>query len=387
VKYKLDKIIIDKRSLSHEIADRVRSTAKNVPVQIAEPDESGQIVKDLPLSKGKRILLLTVQNGGSVKPCPGTADPYICCKYTVINSANHCPMDCTYCVLQGYLERPCLTVFTNRHDIFADIDRVLKSEPHRFFRIGTGEFADSLALDDLTGFSSDIARFFEKKKNAVIELKTKASFVDNLLSSPPDNVVAAWSVNPDEIVRKEELRSASLKERLGSAKKCQDHGCMLAFHFDPLILYPGWKHGYSDVVRQIFSSVKEDRIAWISLGALRFPPPLKNIIKDRFPGTKIIYEEMIRGIDNKMRYILPLRVELFRHVFNEIRKFSKDLFVYFCMEPPWVWDSVMGKHPASDEELDFWFARSMYKRFPELNMEKPDRKNYKEDDFSRDQLS
>jgi len=74
-------------------------------------------------------------------------------------------------------------------------------------------------------------------------------------------------------------------------------------------------------------------------------------------------------------------------VFNEIRKFSKDLFVYFCMEPDWVWDSVMGKHPASDEELDFWFARSMYKRFPELNMENPDRENYKEDDFSLHQLS
>jgi len=382
VKFPIEHIYVDERSRGHSITRRVLDRAEGIPVSYIGADQLDKLYRGMSLDTGKRTLVLTVQKGDMVKPCPGTSKPYLCCKYTVLNSANHCPMDCTYCVLQGYLERPCLTVFTNTDTLFKTIDRVLSMEPRRFFRIGTGEFADSLALDYLTGFSADLAGYFSSRENCVIELKTKADCIENILTSPPDRVVAAWSVNPVQIVSQEEHLSASLGKRMKAARKCQDHGCMLAFHFDPLILYEGWERGYAETVETIFSNVDSTRIAWISLGALRFPPDFRRGIIRRFPETSIVYNEMIRGIDGKIRYIRPARVKLFRYVFQRIRSFSKDVFVYFCMEPPWVWDSVMGCHPETNEELDYWFARSMNHRFPGVVCEKPDISSYTAEDFS-----
>jgi len=80
---------------------------------------------------------------------------------------------------------------------------------------------------------------------------------------------------------------------------------------------------------------------------------------------------MIRGIDGKIRYPRPLRVEMFQKIYNRIREHSGDVFVYFCMEPPWIWDAVMGEHPESNGDLDFWFAGSLFRRYPGLEMDEP----------------
>ncbi|MFH1213508.1 MAG: hypothetical protein V1681_05435, partial [Candidatus Neomarinimicrobiota bacterium] len=39
----------------------------------------------------KRVLLLTHSKGQVVKDCPGTAVPYLCCRYQVINQTLNCP--------------------------------------------------------------------------------------------------------------------------------------------------------------------------------------------------------------------------------------------------------------------------------------------------------
>ena len=72
-------------------------------------------------------------------------------------------MDCAYCILQAYLNKPWLTCFVNIEDMFLEMDQDWESDPHRLLRIGTGEFMDSLALDRLTCLSTRVIRYvFEK---------------------------------------------------------------------------------------------------------------------------------------------------------------------------------------------------------------------------------
>ena len=68
-------------------------------------------------------------------------------------------MDCVYCILQAYLNNPWLSFFVNIEDLFVELEVALGREPERFFRIGTGEFTDSLALDSLTHLSPRLVRF------------------------------------------------------------------------------------------------------------------------------------------------------------------------------------------------------------------------------------
>lgn len=372
----LEIIYVNESVVDDALTRRILKRCGSIPHEVVKDELFQERVGQISPDQGKRILYITTQKGELVKPCPGTLKPYLCCRYTVINQTTQCPMDCTYCILQTYLDRPFVTIYANLSEVYSNVDSLLAEQPDRFFRFGTGELSDSLVLDELVGLSEDFTRFFSTKRNALVELKTKGNYVDGLLDCPTRNVVVSWSLNPQEIVQSEEFRSADVKERLRSARICQEKGFLLGFHFDPILWVPEWESLYREIIRQIFSSVDGSRIAWISLGSLRYPPGLKEIALQRFPKSRIFYEEMVRGLDGKMRYLRPLRTEMYQKIFGWLKEKNPELFIYFCMESPVVWDRVMGMVPESNEELDFWFAESLWKRFSDLNMDKPRREAY-----------
>jgi spore photoproduct lyase len=341
------------------------------------PFEISDTLPEISLHSGKQILFLTNSPGRLVKPCPATRPPYLCCRYTVIHSSTQCPMDCTYCILQNYLESSVIQVNLRLDDIFRDIESIMNREPKRFFRFGTGELGDSLALDPITGLSGDFLTAFALKRNGLIELKTKSAHVERVLEYPAKHAVVSWSLNPDIVIKKEEVYTPNLQARLRSAYKCQQAGYLLGFHFDPILSFENANLLYEETIDQLFAAIRPERVAWISLGTLRFPPALKQVIRTRFPRSRIIYEEMIRGLDGKMRYPKPMRIDLYRAVYQRIRHYSSDVFIYFCMESPQVWEKVMGKAPEDNAELDFRFAESLWLRFrSELDMDEPRQEYY-----------
>jgi spore photoproduct lyase len=100
-------------------------------------------------------------------------------------------------------------------------------------------------------------------------------------------------------------------------------------------------------------------------------------VRDKFPKTDLLNGEMIRGNDNKQRYFKPLRVEVYKHLYNCLRKYGgKDLFIYFCMEDADVWQKVMGFSPNSNAHLDQMFSEYLSKKFPALNIPDADEKEY-----------
>jgi spore photoproduct lyase len=361
-----DKILIHPDAAGAELTRRILGNLPGVPAESADEAAMARQAEGMTLTRGKRILYLTIGRGALVKPCPGTSDPYLCCGYTVVNQQTQCPMDCTYCILQNYLERPAITVHVNTDEILRQIEDLLESQPGRFFRIGTGELTDSLALDPVTEISRDLLGFLGPRRNALLELKTKTGHIRILLDQPVRGAVVSWSVNPPGAIGSEEHLSASLDERLSAAGECAKAGFLIGFHFDPILLFNGWEQAYDGLVDRMLSAVDPSRIAWISLGSLRFPPALKDVVEARFPKSRITSGEMIRGMDGKMRYPKPLRLELYRRIAGRILEKAPGAFVYFCMESPDVWERVMGKAPSSNDELDRWFTESLRRRFPEL---------------------
>jgi len=369
--FPIEKIFIQESACNDRVTRRILEKTAAIPHEVIRNGHLGECVGSVSQTQGKKILWITRSSGDMVKPCPGTLPPYLCCRYTVINQAIQCPMDCTYCVLQTYLNSPWLTVYTNLEDLFVSIDRLLKRYPDRFFRFGTGELTDSLALDEWTGVSAELIEFFSGKKNCFLELKTKTAQVDNLMTGLTKNTVVSWSVNPQPLVHAEEYFSADMEERIRAAAACQDRGFLLGFHFDPILYVPDWESLYYELVQKIFSQIDGSRVAWVSLGSLRFPPQLKEVVRQRFPGTRIVYQEMVSGMDGKLRYPKPRRMELYQKIHDWIKERAPDLFVYLCMEPPRVWERVVGAFPRSNGELDFWFARSIWERFSKVDMKEP----------------
>jgi spore photoproduct lyase len=225
-------------------------------------------------------------------------------------------------------------------------------KPEWLLRIGTGELTDSLAMDHITEMSKLLVPRFARENGVLFELKTKSNRIQNLLDlDHGGRTVVAWSLNPQSLIDREEPGTASLEDRLHAAKQCQEAGYKLAFHFDPLIYYPNWHTEYPEVVENLFSIIDPGHISWISLGTFRYPPSLKPIIRERFPESKIIYEDFIQGQDGKMRYIKPLRVEMYSTLLSKIQSYAPDVFIYLCMESKDVWEKVFGWTPKTTAGL------------------------------------
>lgn len=332
------------------MARRVLARLPHVPVTVIEDRRmlsAPEQERARWLPEAKTTLLLAVQKGPFWRPCPGTKD-YICCGYQVLQVTLNCPMDCTYCVLQGYVNVPAITVFVNDEDLLGELGGRLEQTPEQVWRLGTGEFGDSLALDELMGLNERLIPWFAGHSRAVLEIKSKRPLPKTLLSRGPNpQVIFAWSLNPEEIIRGEENFTASLQSRLQAAGRAAAAGFRVAFHFDPLIYFPGWEEAYQDTVAQLGGAVPASAIAWISLGGLRFLPRLRPLIHHRFPQSRVAAQEMILAPDGKLRYFKSLRLEMYARMREWLSQAAPGALLYLCMESPRVWQEVFGFTPET----------------------------------------
>ncbi len=318
-----------------------------------------------PLTQGKKTLHLKNFQGTSIKACPGFSDKIVCCNYLTLDLIENCPFECTYCILQAFLNKPLITVHANLEAILKQVKQLVSTQPETLFRIGTGEHSDSLALDNTLGINQHLIKFFASLPNALLELKTKSNNVEHLLELPHGGkTIISWSVNPQAIIKKEELKTATLDERLKAARMASDAGYKVAFHFDPMIDYPDWEEGYQTLVEQILDKIPSERIAWISLGTLRYISSLKSIVDERFPNSSIFLGEFVPGIDQKMRYLKKIRQRLYKNVQHKIEELAPDIPTYLCMESSHLWKNSMPKKPETAPEMEGILLRSLGRRFP-----------------------
>jgi spore photoproduct lyase len=257
-----------------------------------------------------------------------------------------------------------LVVCTNIEELLLDVKSTLDQSPEHIFRIGTGEFTDSLALDPIVKWTQVLPSFVAEHETVVLEFKTKTVSVEGLLSSTcRDRIVVSWSLNSPSIAAGEEHGAPSLRKRLEAAKACQREGYTLGFHFDPLIEHPSWKEEYARTVDLLDHFVDPSKVIWISLGCLRYMPSLKTVIRKRFPETHILDGEFVPGLDGKMRYIKPVRIEMYGYMKEKLEQWGMGSGVYLCMESSDVWHKALGWTPGNSETLSDYLDRRAVSAF------------------------
>ncbi|WP_457552130.1 spore photoproduct lyase family protein [Desulfobacula sp.] len=355
---KIDTLFIDQAIQKDFEIEYVISRINANPQRI----ENAKIVYDFineaddPILKAKKTLYITKNKGAVVKECPGTSY-YTCCDYTILHTGTFCTMDCSYCILQAYFHPPVLQYFAGLEILGTALEKNFCQ--NKIFRIGTGEYTDSLIWEKISLQPKFLVETFAKQNNCLLELKTKTTNIESLL--PLDHngkTVIAWSVNTPDIIGSQERGTASLKARLEAARRVESKGYKLAFHFDPMVIYPGCENEYKKVIKKIFEHVSSENIVWISIGTFRFMPKLKQIIEKRFKNSTIPYGEFILGLDNKMRYFKPLRIKLYKQIISCIKEYAPNLLMYFCMEDQEVWEKSMGFFPKKEGELGHLLDKS-----------------------------
>lgn len=306
--------------------------------------------KPCDITPAKKILGLAEQRGAALKPFPKIPDAINLGDY-VFNPVSNCHLECTYCILQSYLKNnPVLTVFTNVEYFLRAIDELAQRNPRSCLRLGTGELSDSLALDDITGFSKQWVPFVARYEQIYFELKTKSDRIENLLSlESKGHTVVSWSLSPPEIIAREELKCAPLAARLAGARRLARAGYPIGLHLDPLIYFEGWERAYLRLIDEVAQTLAPEQIAWVSLGSLRFDRELKTIAETRFPHTTLFTEDFVVSPAGKLRYFRTIRIEMYRKLWQWLHQWDVEFPRYLCMEPAWMWEKVTGESPAASK--------------------------------------
>lgn len=360
-----EKVWIENKIANHYKTQQILSKLGNI--EINRFDDMNSLIRSSQTvfhpKDRSRTLVLSAIRGEILRKCPGTHG-HLCCNYHIINQYIGCPIGCSYCILQGYLNQPFTIINVDIESIFQELEKFQRTYPGKQIRIGTGELGDSLVYDHLTHFSEDFLNFFAGRNEFIFEFKTKTTNVELLLQNKSSgNIVIGFSVNPDIVRINEEEFSASLKERIEAAATLVNAGYKIALHFDPIVLIPNAESEYRQTVHFIFSLLKPEDIAWISLGTFRYTTDLKSMMEYNYPKSSLLSREFVLCSDNKFRYFRPIRTKLYKMVIDFLHDVNENLPIYLCMESPEVWIDTLGILPGScsgcsqKETMDLLFKR------------------------------
>ncbi len=351
-----DNVFIHRDSRDSQVSDRLISLFPESKIHIVDekprPEKTGHLSSN-EFEYSKRNIYVTPHRGSFFKRCPGAKPGLVCCNYFVLNLGLQCNMNCSYCYLQSYLNTPLLTIYSNIEEALQEIDQIATQHPDLHYRVGTGETIDSLSLDPLTLYSSELITFFKKYPKWTLELKTKSNAIDQLLDiEHADNVLISWSINPQFVIKREEHGTASFNERIAAARKSRDHGFQIGFNFDPMIYHENWKENYSQMVKTITSAFSPSELQILTAGSLRFQPEQRFMMKERFGMKSLVNQgEMFLNSTGKMRYDSELRNEMFQFLIDTFKEASRDWHITLCMEVPETWATTMASTPRKIPEI------------------------------------
>lgn len=310
-----------------------------VPIDDHRKVDSFGASLDGKFAKAKKRLAIAIKKGMLVKEFrrhPALEQER---EFYLLHAAN-CPYDCAYCYLQCYFQNATPTIFVNLEEMFDQVSDVLAAEPDREILFHAGEIADALALEHLSGFAADAVRFFADRENACLELRTKSANIENILPlSHNRKTIVSWTLTPHEIGKQYERAAPPLKERLQAASRCQRAGYPVGLRFDPMIHYNGWRKGYRTLVETISECLEPEGIHSIALGGFRFPPPLREIIIERWGRTELVLDEFVPLPDGKLRYFRHIREELYREMIALLSgSFGEEIKskIKLAMEPAYI---------------------------------------------------
>lgn len=273
-------------------------------------------------------------------------------------ASNGCPFFCDWCYLKLTFRasRPFITVYTQYDKIQKQLEKRLHGASHPII-FNSGELADSLSLEHLTGAAQSFIPWFGEQENGRLFMLTKSTNVDDILNLPHNgHTITAWSVNNARVSRKFEIGAPSFERRIEAAIKVQAAGYPLRLRLDPIVPFKGWKEAYAQTIKDIFQTLSPERV---TLGTLRFEkgfvgmrdsiftsgdllPKIVSTMKPMFPPMYVSGRK--NPLVGKYSFSEQSRTEIFNFAIQEIQRHS-DCTIVLCKESRNVWVNV-GLNPS-----------------------------------------
>jgi spore photoproduct lyase len=295
--------------------------------------------------------------GRLLRLCPAASPKMVCCNLKTLQVADNCAMACSYCVLQNHYDEPVIALPTNLREKLKEV----QLDPDKRYRIGTGEYSDSLLWGNQNGLLEDLCEFATNHPNAVLELKTKSARVAWFLENPaPANVCCSWSLNPQIVIDHEEHKTASLEQRLKAARSVADRGVKVAFHLHPMMFFEGWEEAYRHLIGLLIERFRPEEVLWVSLGTVTLLKGFAQDFRSKYQHSKLLQMEFETTPEGKLTYPRPVREALYKNAREALEPWRAKVFQYLCMEHAPLWNAVMGYDYPNMKAFDDVFNENVF---------------------------
>jgi spore photoproduct lyase len=258
--------------------------------------------------KLKRLLILGVRKTHKYVPNHKVSN------FLVPFTSSGCSAMCLYCYLVcNYNKCSYLRIFVNREQMMERlIGESIKADTPQTFEIGSN--SDLILENQITDNLTWIIENFGAQGRGTITFPTKFSMVESLLNlNHQGKVLFRMSLNPEEIVRRVEIGTSPLSDRIRALNNMCDAGYRVGILLAPVIMLPGWRDMYGSLLERLASELSEKvkREAFIEIIFMTYSFVQNFINTEAFPHALQIFdrESMTGRGRGKYCYREPLREE------------------------------------------------------------------------------
>jgi len=288
------------------------------------------------------------KDGLGLGACPVASEGTRCCNLLTLDAVESCGFDCSYCSIQSFYNQNKIQFDKN----FKQKLNNLKLDPNQIYHIGTGQSSDSLMWGNREGVLDALFEFAKKNPNVILEFKTKSNNIQYLLDNDvPKNIIVTWSLNTPTIIKNEEHLTATLDERIDSARLLANKGILVGFHFHPIVQYKNYLDEYKDIYDRLQDKFDPKEVVLISMGTLTFIKPVIKKLRQRQMKTKIL-QIPFENINGKQSYSLEVKREMFKHCYDSFKSWHGKVYFYLCMEDHSLWKDVFGYEYSSNNQFE-----------------------------------
>lgn len=238
--------------------------------------------------KLKRHLVIGVRKTHQYVPNYKVSD------FLVPYTSSGCSAMCLYCYLVcNYNKCAYMRLFVNREQMMEKLIRTAEgAERDLTFEIGSN--SDLILENTITGNLEWTVEQFSHACKGRLTFPTKFDMVEPLLSLPhKGKLLPRMSVNPESIIRRAELGTSRLQDRIRALNQMYAAGYPVGLLIAPVILVPDWKPLYRRLIEQLAdelsAGVKKD--AFIEIIFMTYSYVHRAINREAFPGAPALYDE------------------------------------------------------------------------------------------------
>lgn len=328
-----DAIYYEKKILDYQLGKELLEKYESVPMFVIENHNNIEEMrkknnKEFPYMK--RNLIIGIRKTHKFVPNNKISN------YLVPYTSSGCTAMCLYCYLVcNYNKCSYLRLFVNREEMLQKIIKVAnESEEELVFEIGSN--SDLILENWITGNLKWTIENFKVDKG-YLTFPTKFDMVDDILDlnqKQKDKIIIRMSVNPKEIVKKIEIGTSPLENRIKAINKLVNSGYKVGILIAPVIFLDDWKNLYEELIIYLKENLSEKvkKQLFFEVIFMTYSYIHRKINEDAFPNSIDLYNKELMTGRGKGRYTYrqDMRKEGEQYIGELLNKyFSKNKIIYF----------------------------------------------------------